>query len=58
LAKALILGDLHLGKNLNFGKNLIGGTTYNSRLGDQLNILDWVLQLCSSEQVYHIIITR
>jgi len=57
LAKALILGDLHLGKNLNFGKNLIGGTTYNSRLGDQLNILDWVLQLCSAEQIYHVIIT-
>lgn len=38
----IIVPDLHLGKGLSMGKSGIG-TILNSRLVDQINILDWIL---------------
>lgn len=38
----LILGDIHLGKGLSVGKTSVG-SGLNSRVTDQINLLDWTL---------------
>ena len=43
MTKALIVGDVHLGKGLNIGKPGIG-TSLNSRVIDQVKLLDWVVE--------------
>lgn len=53
---SLILGDLHLGKGISIGKPGIG-TGLNSRIIDQINILDWVLNTSIDKNVSNIIIT-
>lgn len=39
---ALIVGDLHLGKGLNIGRPAVG-SALNSRVADQIKLLDWIL---------------
>lgn len=52
----LLLGDLHIGKGLSIAKPGIG-TSLNSRLADQINILNWVFDTASSKEVENIILT-
>lgn len=52
---ALILGDPHLGK-IQFGKIGIG-SNLNSRVVDQINLLDWTLDQAITHSVSNIIIT-
>lgn len=54
--KAIILGDIHLGKGVNLGKSNIGAGL-NSRVEDQLNLLDWTLEKAVESMAGHIIIT-
>jgi exonuclease SbcD len=53
---ALIVGDLHLGKGLSIGKPGVG-TTLNSRIVDQIRLLDWVVEQAITEHVSSIILT-
>lgn len=52
----IILGDPHLGKSLAIGKVGIG-STLNSRVADQLHLLDWTLEQAIDLLVSDIIIT-
>lgn len=52
----IILGDPHIGKGLNIGKVGVG-SSLNSRIIDQLDILDWVLEKAIENDVDRIIIT-
>lgn len=54
--KTIIVGDLHLGKGLSIGKPAIDGGL-NSRLSDQVRLLNWVLDCSICRQVNRIIIT-
>ena len=56
MTNAIILGDVHLGKGTNIGKGGVG-STLNSRIVDQLNLLDWTLDRAVEHQADHIIIT-
>jgi len=54
--EVIILGDPHLGKTGSIGK--IGlGAGLNSRIADQLNLLDWTLERAIEHTASHIIIT-
>jgi len=55
MSKHIILGDPHLGKITNGKPGIAGGL--NSRIEDQINILDWVLKTSISNDCDHIIIT-
>lgn len=52
----LILGDPHIGKSLSVGKTGIG-SNLNSRLVDQINLLDWTLERAVDLCAEHIIVT-
>jgi exonuclease SbcD len=52
----IILGDVHLGKSQALGKTNLGATL-NSRLADQLNLLDWTLEQAIETGSDNIIIT-
>lgn len=52
----IILGDVHLGKGQAIGKSGVG-STLNSRIVDQLNLLDWVLDQAEEMLASNIIIT-
>src|ERR1700678_3375421 len=54
--KAVILGDTHLGGGLSIGKVGIG-SALNSRVVDQLALLDWTLDRALEYHAGHIIIT-
>lgn len=56
MTKAIILGDIHLGKNISFGKSS-AGSALNSRLIDQLVLLDWTLDQAIEHNAEHIIAT-
>lgn len=56
MAHALILGDVHLGKGVNIGKSGIG-SNLNSRIADQVNLLDWTLDQAEEFFAHDIIIT-
>lgn len=56
MTNAIILGDVHLGKGTNIGKGGVG-STLNSRIVDQLNLLDWTLDRAVENHADHIIIT-
>jgi DNA repair exonuclease SbcCD nuclease subunit len=56
MKKSIILGDVHLGKGLSIGKTGIG-SLLNSRVTDQLNLLDWTLDQAIERGVDDIIIT-
>lgn len=52
----VILGDPHVGKNTGQGKSVLG-TNLNSRIADQINLLDWTLDRALENQAGHIIVT-
>lgn len=52
----LILGDIHLGKGLNFGK-ILSSSILNTRVQDQSNLLDWVLEEAIKNNCSNIITT-
>ena len=54
--QALILGDVHLGRSTSMGCSGVG-STLNSRIVDQLSLLDWVLDYATDHSVENIIIT-
>ncbi len=56
MSAILILGDPHIGGSLSLGKVGIG-SSLNSRVVDQIKILDWVLDQAQLHQVESIIIT-
>lgn len=56
MAEAIILGDIHLGKGLSLGRGGIG-STLNSRIADQLNLLDWTLEQAINNHARCIITT-
>lgn len=56
MTNAIILGDVHLGKGTAIGKGGVG-STLNSRIVDQLNLLDWTLDAAVENHSDHIIIT-
>jgi exonuclease SbcD len=56
MTNAIILGDVHLGKGTNIGKSGVG-STLNSRIVDQLTLLDWTLDRAVEHHADHIIIT-
>ena len=55
--KFIILGDIHIGKSIRLGKPPSGQTGLNSRIQDQLDLLDWVLKQAVDNYVKAIIIT-
>jgi len=52
----LILGDVHLGRSQNLGKQSVG-SAINSRITDQVNLLDWVYEQAVEYNVQHIVLT-
>lgn len=56
MSHAIILGDVHLGKGINIGRAGVGANL-NSRVADQLNLLDWTLEQAVERGVDHIIVT-
>ncbi len=56
MLNVIILGDVHLGKGTNIGKAVLGANL-NSRVADQLNLLDWTLDRAIEHHAEHIIIT-
>jgi DNA repair exonuclease SbcCD nuclease subunit len=52
----IILGDVHLGRSISIGKPGVG-KELNSRVQDQLNLLDWTLDYASQHQIDHIVMT-
>jgi DNA repair exonuclease SbcCD nuclease subunit len=54
--QALILGDVHLGKGISIGKAGVGANL-NSRVADQLNLLNWTLDRALEREIDHIITT-
>lgn len=53
---AIILGDIHLGKGINIGKAGVG-SNLNSRIVDQLNLLEWTLDQAHDRSCDDIILT-
>lgn len=56
MSNAIILGDPHLGKGTNIGKSGVGATL-NSRIVDQINLLEWTLDQAVERGSDDIIIT-
>lgn len=56
MANIIILGDPHVGKNTSLGKVGIG-STLNSRVIDQINLLNWTLDQALERNAEHIIVT-
>lgn len=56
MSTTIILGDPHLGKGLSIGKQGIG-SSLNSRIIDQFNILEWTLSKATEFMARNIIIT-
>lgn len=54
--KTLIIGDMHLGKGLRIGKPAVDGAL-NSRIVDQVRILNWILDTGINRGVNRFIIT-
>src|SRR5437016_5792647 len=56
MSQIMIVGDPHIGKGAALGR--VGlGTHLNSRVVDQLNLLDWILEQAIEKMVDNIIIT-
>lgn len=56
MTHAIILGDVHLGKGTSIGKAGVG-SNLNSRIVDQINLLDWTLEQADERCIDQIIIT-
>jgi len=52
----LILGDLHIGRGISMGKPAELGKL-NSRIQDQVDLLDWAYNECKSRSIKHIVLT-
>ncbi len=52
----MIVGDLHIGKGQNLGKQAVG-TALNSRVVDQLRLLDWIYDQAVFNNVRQLILT-
>ena len=53
--KTLIIGDIHLGKGISIGKPAVTG--FNSRVNDQIKLLDWILDTAQENEVDRLILT-
>lgn len=56
MSLAIILGDVHLGKAQSIGKTSVGANI-NTKLSDQLNLLNWTLEQAVDNHASNIIIT-
>jgi exonuclease SbcD len=56
LSKTLIVGDIHIGKGISIGKNQ-AGNGFNSRIVDQMRLLDWILDQANFYEVDRLILT-
>ena len=56
MSKTLIIGDIHIGKGISIGKPGIG-TAYNSRIIDQIKLLDWIIDVVHENEVDRLILT-
>jgi len=56
MSKTIIVGDIHLGKGVSIGKQGIGNAL-NSRVADQLRLLNWILDQGVEHSVNRFIIT-
>lgn len=56
MSSVTLLGDVHLGKGVSLGKAVVGANL-NSRVADQLNLLEWTLEQAIAHHSTHIIIT-
>lgn len=56
MSQVIILGDVHLGKGTNIGKTGVG-SILNSRIADQIALLDWTLEQAVERGIDHIIVT-
>lgn len=56
MSTSLIVGDIHLGKSVQIGKPGIGNAI-NSRIADQVKLLDWVVDRAIDEHANSIILT-
>jgi exonuclease SbcD len=54
--KCLIIGDLHLGRGISIGKPA-EQSKLNSRIQDQIDLLNWVHNQCVQDKIKHIVIT-
>lgn len=56
MSKTLIVGDIHVGKGISIGKPGIGHA-YNSRILDQMRLLDWIIDVVHEKEVDTLILT-
>ena len=56
MSKILVLGDPHIGGSVNIGRQGVG-SSLNSRIIDQIKLLDWVYDQATSLLITNIIIT-
>lgn len=56
MSKTLIIGDIHIGKGTSLGKNM-PPPTMNSRITDQIKLLDWIIDIIHENDVEQIILT-
>ncbi len=56
MSKTLIVGDIHIGKGISIGKPGIGNA-YNSRIVDQMRLLDWITDVIHENDVERVILT-
>lgn len=56
MSKTLIVGDIHIGKGISIGKPNVGNA-YNSRIVDQMRLLDWIIDICHINEADRVILT-
>jgi DNA repair exonuclease SbcCD ATPase subunit/DNA repair exonuclease SbcCD nuclease subunit len=56
MSSVIILGDVHLGKGVSLGKAVVGANL-NSRVADQVKLLEWTLEQAVVHHSSHIIVT-
>lgn len=56
MSVTIIVGDVHLGKGLSIGKAAVG-SALNSRIADQIKLLDWVLDQALEHNADTLILT-
>ena len=56
MSSIILLGDPHIGKSVSLGKSALG-SNLNTRIVDQLNLLDWTLEQAIENHSNHIVVT-
>lgn len=56
MSKTLIVGDIHIGKGISIGRPSIG-SAYNSRIVDQIKLLNWIIDQVHENEVDRLILT-